>query len=428
MRPVLRTSVRVLNACVIVLLAAISHGQPDQSFQAFDAVVSSSGPTDPEFAIGSAWIVGVTNDEIGIFAKNVASPNPVKQTWTQFFPGIGPGSIYVDPVVHYDVPSQRFFVVLLEQAYSTNAHYLHIAITDDANPNTFADWIKPPKLLLDVTYTDPSGGYQFLREFDFPRMCITNSNVYINGHYVDGSFPTFFNVLFVFDKSALLSNTFSPNALGFLPDRKSVGAVQAYGNYLSTPYWLEASRLPGPNTSIVLHAIDQIVNGTVLYASATIPTQPYASPTAPFQYPGGTLDPIDARFASCIQVYGMIWAVHNIQKPDGRTVVRWYKIDPDGWPLPGSQPSILASGDIDDPALDEYTFMPSIAANQLGHAAITYSRCLNSEPLPGGPTNQPAMWRVLKCAESANFGPQTLVKDSIPIVVPNPGGRWGDGV
>ncbi len=36
------------------------------------------------------------------------------------------------------------------------------------------------------------------------------------------------------------------------------------------------------------------------------------------------------------------------------------------------------------------------------------------------------MWRVLKCSEWATFGAQKLVKDSIPVVSPDPGGRWGD--
>jgi hypothetical protein len=399
--------------------------QVDPSFESFDEQIDG-GPPDPEFAISSNWIVGVTNHQIGIFAKSITNPNPTKQSWPQFFPLIT--HFFADPVAHFDEHSQRFFVAIFEQLGSSEC-FLHLAVSDDANSNSFNDWVKI-EYPLTATYTDPLQQTWPLNEFDFTRLAVDGSRVYISGFFRDPAADGPFHVLYIFDKASILAGTPSQIGMLLVPQKKIWAPVQSFGTPPSAQYLLEGRYEPSvTHTSVVLHTPVAASGGGLVYASFSIPTTPYQSPNSlvnQILYPGGALSTIDARILSAQHRDGYIWAVHNILKADGRTVVRWYQIDPDNWPQPGSNPHVVLSGDIDDPTIDEYTFMPSIAVSPLGHAAITYSRCANIIPGSGEPTNQPAMWRVLKCSEHASFGPQTLVKDSVPIVVPIPGLRWGD--
>lgn len=76
-------------------------------------------------------------------------------------------------------------------------------------------------------------------------------------------------------------------------------------------------------------------------------------------------------FRSAKVVNDSCWLAQTVASGD-HAIVRWYEIDLNGWPNSGDTPDLKQTGDIDlGPGV--HTFLPDIAVDALGNAAIVFS-------------------------------------------------------
>jgi len=310
-------------------------------------------PPDPDLAVGPNHVVNVVNGEIAIFDK--AGNKQFGQSIVAFWSSVGAGGFVFDPVAYYDAQSGRYFVAAADGAGSNDA--ICIAVSDDSDPN--GTWHKYRFAV--------SGTCNFL---DFPNFGVNTESVFISGDCFSGGG----NRIFMWEKARLTANN-APvmRQLQANGGTQSLGASRNYDDnvgYFATTY-------SGASNKLKLQAVRNANTAPTLTTfSLTVPS--FSNPNdAVQQGTSNRADTIDFRIKNGVVRNGYLWVCHN-NGTNGRASVRWYQIDLNGWPVSGSNPTLVQSGDV-DPGSGNYCWFGDINVTSTNDAVLAFNRSSSSQ-------------------------------------------------
>ncbi len=361
----------------------------------FEAIQNTGWtPPDPDLAVGPTHIVTMANGEISFFTKaGVQTFATAIAGGGGFWGSVGAGGFVFDPVCLYDPHTDRFVVAAADGAGSGDA--ILIAMSDDNDPN--GTWYK---------YRFPvSSTCVFL---DFPNLGINEDAIYIAGDCFSGGG----NRVFMWDKSKVMAGLpVSMKQIQTNGSTISLGATKNYDTnspaYFATTYSSSSSRImlkaiTNPNTTPTLFQREISVPGFSFPPDAT---QLGTSNRA---------DTIDWRIKNGVVRNGSLWITHNTGPSTAR--VAWYEIALNGWPLSGSNPTLVQSGTLDF-GNGEHNWYGDINVAADGSAVIAFNRSSSSQYIsiefvtrkPGDPLGTFSAPKQLQISTS-----------------PETGSRWGD--
>jgi hypothetical protein len=395
--------------------------------------IGSTGwtPPDDNIAVGSqdsgtgpSTVILAVNEQIALFDKSgnpynnssnlysgnnlaITSTDPSKQSASLFHAS----NSAFDPRILFDPANGGHFILTaVEQSTRPQSSFLDIAVSMSANPRTAADWYT---YRYSVTQTISKTATWM----DFPSLGMDATTLYVTGNmfgFTNGSFRGV--KLITFDKNAMEigSKVSGPvNTKIFTDGSFSMQPAVTYGSNALAEYLIQTEN--GSNSTTV--RLDAITNpltaGALTDAQiyVTVPAYNTNLTKAPQLGSSNLINTNDARMLSAVFRNGSLWAADTIESTTGKTVARWYEINP-----VVSSP-LTASGNI-DPGGSVYTFFPSITADASGNVAISYAE--------SSPTEHP----------SASFAaaPITTTTSFTPAASPNiqagaasyGGSRWGD--
>ena len=362
--------------------------------------------------------------------------------------GSGTGSRIFDPKAYWDAEEERFFVIACEHSHGSlislaaQIGNIRIAISKDDTPDDFTSthWH-----FVTVDYqsdlTDPGESFpDLIRTWigeDYLHVAVGRQGPQVTepSSQWDVS-PS--NIIFL-PKAPLLSGikpTTPYSSLrvlsrdGFdcdsdpntplppcIEESNLLGYPRTYGLTTDAPLLIGKTEFPTKiNDTVVqsdlLLASAQLSGSTVTYDSITVPL-----PAATSFSNKGTSTPVPTPLSPIYVVTppvyhqpvyrnGSIWAAINgrpviddgtgtlIADPnDDRLVVYWYEIDPDGFPAPGSSPSIVQSGVLDPkqfptPITNGFAIDPSVAVGADNTVVITFMVTSENE--------YPAIYRAVR--------------------------------
>ena len=374
--------------------------QPRGADFGFVGIVSSGWtPPDPILAVGPNQIVSMTNGAIAFFDKDGTKTfeDEIENTFG-FWGDLNPGNFVFDPEVHFDSHSQRFFAMACER--TDGKSFFLLAVSDDDNPN--GDWFKYRFDVTSISDTD----------IDSPNMAIDDQAVYLTADFFG---PDKF-LVFILDKSDLLVGNPPSTRDLLITGQQSFGVPLVHDENTNGIVMVHAAEFVN-STNLELWAVKDPL-GTPSFQVTNVSVPEYGHPRDPVSM-GTTARPelFEARFWSCVQRNGSLWAVHH-QSIDfsSPSTARWYEIALNGWPNGSGTPTLKQTGEIshDDGGS---VFFPSIWVDELGNAAITFAKSSFTEFISmnrtlrerGMPLNQ--------------FRPQQVVRESTAAYS---GSRWGD--
>ena len=368
----------------------------------FDGVLNTGWtPPDPHIAVGPTHIVLMTNGAIAFFDKaGTRTFQDEIEGLFGFWGSLGTTSFVFDPEVLYDELSGRFFAMASE-ARASGRSFILLAVSDDSDPN--GTWHK-----YRLESTSLAGDL-----LDSPNIGVDDQAVYVTG---DGFGAGSNYPIFIFDKASLLAG--DPPAITrslTLPTSTQSAGIPPV-SYDSPPglYMIEHQE-GAANTQVRLIVLrDPLGSPTTSTIQLTVPS--YGPPEDPPQQ-GTSVRPetFDARFWNVAYRNGSLWATHHVNS--GRVVARWYEIAMNGWPVSGSSPALVQSGEI-DPGPGVRTFFCSITVADNGNAAICFARGAFDEFLSMGTAYR------LASDPLGTFRPSTIEKVSTgPYTFAR---RWGD--
>ena len=410
------------------------------SFHATDLGEASSIPPDTMGSVGPTQILVHTNGRVKVFDKagSVGSLNVSDDT---FWSSVRGGFTVSDPHVEYDRLSGRWFLTII-----------NVPVDGSFNP------VGPNRVLIAVssgpTITN-TGSFTFFqfeqddpgapnvdanRFLDYPTLGVDKNALYIGGNMFSQTLSSFQDTTaFVVDKADLIASTLTVTAFRDLIGA-TIGPFTPQGVQNQDPAATEGYFIGVDNfvfSKLVLRRITDpggtpAISGNI---GLTVPTTRYPILGVPQPNPAPDLDDIDDRlFAAMISRnpagQPRLWTAHNIRvntsgvatNSGNRDGSRWYEIGS----LTGT-PTLIQSGTLFDSASSNpfSYWMPSIAANGQGHAAIGASRAgKNASTGFAGA----AVAERLASDAGGSLGAPSLVQSSsfgYDVGVDDPR-RWGD--
>lgn len=361
----------------------------------FEAI-SNTGwtPPDPDLAVGPNHIVTVANGEISFHTKGGT------RTFVDtiagsggFWGSVGAGGFVFDPVALFDPHTNRYIVAAADGAGTNDA--IVLAVSDDNDPN--GTWHKY-RFSISSTCTF----------YDFPNLGVNEDAIYMAGDCFSGGG----NRIFMWDKSKVM------NGLPVTMNQKqtaggaiSLGATKNYDTnspaYFATTYSSSSSR-------IMLKSITD-PNGTPVLTQFEISVPSFSFPPGATQL--GTSNraaTIDWRIKNGVVRNDHLWLSHNTGPSTAR--VAWYEINLNGWPVSGSNPTLVQSGTLDFGS-GEHNWFGDINVTDSGDAVIAFNRSSSSQHIS-------VEFAARKAGDPAGtFG---LPKQLQMSTSPENGTRWGD--
>jgi hypothetical protein len=320
-------------------------------------------PPDPEMAVGPDHVVLMTNGKIAFFTKTGTQTfeDEIEGAFG-FWGSVGASTFIFDPEVLYDPMSGRFFAMAADKDDSNGTSHALLAVSDDSDPN--GTWFK---YRLETTALAGS-------LFDSPNIGVDDVAVYITGDGFGGPAPY---PIFIYDKDSLLAGNPPAivNSLSLSTSTQSAGIPPVSFDNPPALYMIEHRENPS-NTSVRLIALtDPLGSPTIQTTTLNVPS--YGHPEDPPQM-GTSARPetFDARFWSVAYRNGSLWATHHINS--NRVLARWYEIAMNGWPISGTPPTLVQSGNI-DPGPDVRTFFCAITVDAADNAGIVFARSAPNE-------------------------------------------------
>lgn len=394
-------------------------------------------PVDPPEPVPGFIEATVAADTTSGF-QNPASitPNPLT------------GSKLFDPKAYWDAGTERFFVVACERASTQDLltpskiiGRLRIAVSKTDSPNTFdttdwhffnfdmindiaADAVGFPDLAR--TWVGEDALFVMFRDADFlttsPLDTVASVAVAIDkSDLISGTLPTLpLPAIRILNRVGIDCDadplTPLPDCVEMVAETNLHGMARTYGmSNSAAAYSIAANRFPqrdGVRDNLVLGALT-LSGGTLDYESILVPvpsglefTRVDSDTTAPTPEPGETFTVTAPLFHQPVFRNGSLWAANHgrpviddgtgtlIPDPnDNRLLVYWYEIDPDSFPAPGSNPTVLQGGVIDPGAYRQdlvgaWAVDPSVAVNAQNTVTMTFH--VTSE------TKHPSIFRVTR--------------------------------
>lgn len=373
------------------------------------ASTGGPGTSDPELAVGPDHIVGISNQEIGIWSKTGAVINKIP---LNSVPNVDPYGFFMvdpqdeitffDPEVLYDGAEsssndRRFWAMgtRLSKGSGTGIEgAFYVAVSKTCDPT--GDW-------WIYTFPVPEAYHDFIH-LDSANMSVDDDWVYLNGIVRERDYFSevyrYFNITYIIDKHDMMAGngvleyeiqeSWTTTSEGGIDTWVKNGLVVNF-SYPPEQYMIDA-RFDDDLTfdEVDLWRIDfDIVDPgpTKVKRTISLPSgAEYREPSdaIPQLNSSAVLDPFDSRFFTAVYRDGYLWAVHHVRpEDDPRTVIRWYRFAMNGWSVtsPSSYPTLdgwgtIAVGTAQNPI---HLFQPSIAVDDEGNAAITYARSAAGE-------------------------------------------------
>lgn len=298
-------------------------------------------PVDAGGAVGPQHVVSAFNSGIIVYDRSGKRLSSVSlfQFWSD--PAIFSG-IYYDPRLIYDAGANRWFLAALYDRNLKNSQVV-IGVSDTGDPT--GSWSR-----YRIT-VDPQ---QNILSDDFTQLGMTSDRFVISANGSSGG-SDFYAVT---KAEAYTTLKTYKHAASIATDVMPVTFVD---NSTNVAYMLTA---PGDGF-IDLLRLDDTVSRVRSFSTA-----PWAYPInteiAP-QLFGGRMDVGEPTVAAATGRGGVVWMVHSIVSNTApvHSGIRWWRI-----PIGATN---AETGTIDDPSGVTFYGFPSIAANRLGGALISYS-------------------------------------------------------
>lgn len=413
----------VLTPCVVA-------GE-EVGFQVFEDAFNGVSPAAPFLAVGPSHIVAVSHNGIRFFTKDgtMTYDNTFSGTGG-FFPG---GGSPRNPRVVFD-PHTNLFIVAGYYSYGVY-DFITVAVSDDEDPN--GEWHRH-------TFQADAVGSIPLFDGDRTTLGVDASAIYVHNDFYflnDPGDPFSHGFIFAIDKLALASGD-TPAVVPVEPFEDPLAIVPAVifdvgspAEYLVTPFGTY-----GYEDKIRLFALrDALGSPIVDTLELDVPTYDFISASDRMPHPGGgvTLSATDSRMRHAVYRDGSLWTAHHVRDPaTGRHLARWYEIGMNGWPVSGELPELLQAGEI-DLGPDHHTFLPDIAPDGAGDAAISFNHTSASSPpafaralrLSADPPGQSRFIETLRETEVQLGSPTVYAASSTADVdVADPMTAWVGGV
>ncbi len=369
---------------------------PDFGFQG--SANTGWNPPDPDLAVGPNNVVTIVNGEIAFFDK--AGTNSFRQAIagsSGFWGSVGAENFVFDPTALYDPHSGRFIVGAGEQA-SNGGQLLVLAVSDDSDPN--GTWFK---YRFDLTSV---GGF-----VDFPNLGVDQDAVY----FVNDFFATpTGNFIHIIPKAPLLvGGAATITSVRTASGPISLSSTKTYDTGTPAQYFITA--FSGSSTKLLMKAIENPLGTPVLTEfQLTVPN--FNSPPGAEQFGTTNLaDTIDVRIKNGVYRNGRLWVAHTVGV-NGTARVRWYEIDPRGWPASGNNPVLVQSG-TQNLGAGEHNWYGDINVDASGNMGLAFNRSSSNQYI--------SVERSFHLAGDAagSLHSPTLMQISTS---PEEGSRWGD--
>ena len=366
---------------------------------------SSAIPPDCNGDVSSTQVCVIANGRIKFYNRNtvcataqttptsgattLASP-AFTSTLDAFFTSVRNGSGISDPHVRYDRQTNRWFIVAINVAASSNRCVIAMSsgptISVLANFTFFFfvfDAISSPP----VSPAGYIGGF-----FDYPTLGVDANALYIGGNMFNSAGTTFFgSTLFVVRKSSLTGGGPIVTTAFHLAGTGSTGIYTPQGVDNDDPTATQGYFV-GVDAGVFSRLVFQRIStpgGTPTASGSinlTVPTTTFPLGGSGNAQPAlgtpvtGLADLDDRLFAAMIRknkITGVssLWTAHNIEvntsgvanSAGNRNGSRWYQID-----NLVTTPSLTQSGTLFDPAVGNPRgyWIPSIATSGQGHSVI----------------------------------------------------------
>ena len=361
----------------------------------FEAI-SNTGwtPPDPDLAVGPNHIVTVANGEISFHTKSGT------RTFVDtiaggggFWGSVGAGGFVFDPVALFDPHTNRYIVAAADGGGTNDS--IVLAMSDDDDPN--GTWHK---------YRFPiSSTCTF---YDFPNLGVNEEAIFMAGDCFSGGG----NRVFMWDKSLVMNGSpVTTKQVQTAGGPISLGATKNYDAnspaYFATTYSSSTSR-------IMLKAITD-PNGTPVLTEREITVPGFSMPAGATQLGTSNLAAtIDWRIKNGVVRNDHLWLSHNTGSSTAQ--VAWYEIDLNGWPVSGSNPSLVQSGTLDFGS-GQHNWFGDINVTDSGDAVIAFNRSSSSQYIS-------VDFASRKAGDPA--GTFSAPKQLQISTSPETGTRWGD--
>ena len=377
-----------------IVLRGTQGENGDPGFTAWTA--TNLTPPDPDIAVGPNHILGCVNPEMRVFDKS--GNQLLSSSLIDFFSDPATSDFLFDPVALFDPHSQKFILACNELRMREGIH-VGISQTDSA--------LSP----FNTQYYDSTAVGLFP---DFPNLGVDKDAIYV----ASDLFSAGGNFIFVFDKQDLIDGTpTDPVAINTIGFPISLGAVKTFDADAPAQYFITSADGEGDN--IFLYAVTGGPDAPVGSGFVSVPTPQFdTADDAPQQGSSNRVSTVDRRIKNGVYRNGILYCAHGVSQtgPFGLPKVRWYAIDPQGWPTSGNSPILVDTGVI-DPSPSTATWFPDISVDANGSIAMVYARSSLIEPVKMG--------RAFKLSDDA---PGTVqgVETWITSTSPEEGDRWGD--
>lgn len=355
------------------------------NFLAIDSTMSPYIPPDSMGAVGPTQILAVANGRIRVFSKT-GVPGALDTSTDVFFASVRSAGTS-DPHIRYDRLTQRWFVVMIDVAVSSNRVLFAMSSGPTITGTSSFSFYQFRMDAVGATPNSDTGGFA-----DYPTLGVDRNALYVGVSIFNSAGTAFIGTtVYVINKASLLTGTLTLTAF------RQIGAVNGIGPGIFTaqgvdnddPASTEGYFVGVDSAAFSTLDIRRVINpGGIPSLSAnmalTVPTTTFPLGVP---HPGGIgnmLDAIDDRlFAAAIhrnKIAGTssLWTAHNIQvnssgvssDTGGRDGSRWYEIG-----NMTSTPVLVQSGTLYDASgTPLYYWMPSVAASGQGHMALGCSR------------------------------------------------------
>ena len=422
------------GACFAILIAATVSARGQSIGQTWEGIVSdnTSVPPDPHGAPGPAGVLATVNLRISYFSKAGAiiwGPTALGGT---FFPAnTGVGNQNSDPKVIFDQDSRRFFVIMQENQAST--FWLNVAVSRTADPRTSgaADWIVYRLNATENAASNSAGGVNY--GGDYPGLAVDSRALYVTyrmygftaSGQLSGLGADYINTaLLILNKNQLLNGpgtvvSLYQNVFGLQPVTPIPQSGTAGNNVM---FMVNNS---AANSITIYSVTDPLGARTVASRALTIVNRGNGvGAGAPQSGSVLTVPTIDRTMGNASLTGGDIWFCATRGTAGGRAVAAYYRVRLNGWPIGGSNPTLVEDNTVGNAA--EWNFCPAIGVNLGGDAVITWTRSSSSI--------FPTIAYASRTSADASFGtPQTVTTSisrppPLPPIGPtfNSDGRWGD--
>jgi len=381
-------------------------------------------PPDVSIAVGPNHIVQVVNSSIAFFNKDNGNQQFLQPlSSTGFLPEAG--DFVFDPRVVFDYDNNRFVVLALDVDFTNNRSFVHLAFSDDADPN--GNWTV---LKIDNELDDSNGN---ARWGDYPNMTTSQNSVVMTFNHFPFGNGNVSGTVFTLRLSDNQLFAGDSGLFGMHMAKKfTAGPGIPIGVGVTFPFTF--GNVPVDATAQLIAVNDTVDPPALSGLNLDIPVfvrQVEGASTAGFM-----IDAIGDRMMDASQTDDSIvfgFSVNEGPDADGytntsldqptprKTKVRWGEIELNGWPLSANSPAVVQSGDLTGgPGVS--MVMPAIAKNTEGSMVVVATQAdANGVPsivAAGRRSGDPL----------GTLGQPTVFATSANIFIDQPDGtsRWGD--